>query len=421
VVAGIVALAARAQAARPRLARAGERAAALFVGRVLALAAITAAGWSFVDPSRAFEATLAVLVVSCPCAFALAVPAALTRALGVLAQRGVLVVRPDAIEGLAAATHVIFDKTGTLTDIALDRVEPLRDADRDGALALAASLARGSRHPAAQAIEAAAGDETLAPVAAWQSHSGAGVEGEIHGRRLRLGSPSFALAGGPGSPNLDGAVVLADDAGAIAAFHFTERVRPDAQAAVAALAAQGLPIEIASGDTRAKVAAIAARLSVPHFIAGARPADKLARLAALRAGGSRVFAVGDGITDAPVLAGADVAIALASGTEIAQASSDIVLANGRLAAIPEVRDIARHTLAVLRQNQRWAMGYNLAVVPLGALGFVPPWLAAIGMSVSSLVVVLNALRIGRRKRRGDAPARRLVPQRRWHWLSSEAR
>jgi Cu2+-exporting ATPase len=419
VVAGIVALATRAQAARPRLARAGERTAALFVGRVLAVAAITAAAWSFVDPLRAFEATLAVLVVSCPCAFALAVPAALTRALGVLAQRGVLVVRPDAIENLAAATHVIFDKTGTLTDVALERVEPLRGADRDSALALAASLARGSRHPAAQAIEAAAAKATLRPVAAWQNHGG-GVAGEIDGRKLRLGSPSFALSDDAGStslappdpagsPDLDGAVVLADGAGAIAAFHFTERVRPDAQAAVAALAAQGVAIEIASGDARAKVAAIAARLSIAHFIAGARPADKLARLSALRAEGARVIAVGDGINDAPVLAGADVAIALASGTEIAQASSDIVLANGRLAAIAEARDIARHTLAVLRQNQRWAMAYNLAVVPLGALGFVPPWLAAIGMSVSSLVVVLNALRIGRRPRRSDTRAQYLVP------------
>ena len=420
VVAGIVALATRAQATRPRLARAGERAAALFVGRVLALAAITAVGWSFVDPVRAFEATLAVLVVSCPCAFALAVPAALTRALGVLAQRGVLVVRPDAIEGLASATHVMFDKTGTLTDIALDRVELLRDVDQDTALALAASLARGSRHPAAEAIEAAAANATLAPVVAWQSHRGAGVEGKIGGRRLRLGSPSFAITNGPGASSfaiadgkglqdLDGAVVLADDASAIAAFHFTERVRPDAQAAVAALAAQRIAIEIASGDTRAKVAAIAARLAIPRFIAGARPADKLARLAALRDEGSRVIAVGDGTNDAPVLAGADVAIALASGTEIAQASSDIVLANGRLAAIADARDIARRTLAVLRQNQRWAMGYNLAVVPLGALGFVPPWLAAIGMSVSSLVVVLNALRIGRRERRGGALAPELVP------------
>ena len=415
VVAGIVALATRAQAARPRLARAGERAAALFVGRVLTLAAITAAGWSFVDPSRAFEATLAVLVVSCPCAFALAVPAALTRALGVLARRGVLVVRPDAIEGLAAATHVMFDKTGTLTGIALDRVEPLRDVDCEAALALAASLARGSRHPAADAIAAAAGHASLAPVAAWQSHSGAGVQGQINGRRLRLGSPSFALTDdtGPaslappnraGSPGLAGAAVLADDAGAIAAFHFTERVRPDAQAAVAALAAQGVAIEIASGDARAKVAAIAARLSIAHFIAGARPAAKLARLSALRAEGARVIAVGDGINDAPVLAGADVALALASGTEIAQAASDIVLSTGRLCAIPEALDIARRTLAVLRQNQRWAMGYNLAVVPLGALGFVPPWLAAIGMSASSLVVVLNALRIGRRERHDHVPS-----------------
>jgi Cu2+-exporting ATPase len=398
VLAGIVALVTRAQAERPRLAEAGERAATGFVARVLTLATLTAIGWSFFDPSRAFTATLAVLVVSCPCAFALAVPAALTRALGVLAKRGVLVVHADAIEQLAGATHAVFDKTGTLTepDLALERIEPHGTLDRDGALALAAALARGSRHPASRAIAAALPDAALPDVTDLRAEAGGGLEGVIDGRRVRLGRADFALARDDVPASLDEAVVLADEAGVLAAFHLSERLRPGARAALDALAADGVALEIVSGDAPGKVAAVAERLGVTHWRARARPADKLARLTALRADGARVIAVGDGINDAPVLAGADVAVALAAGAELAQASSDVVLAGERLGALPEARAIARQALRILRQNQRWSLAYNLTVVPFGALGFVPPWLAALGMSLSSLVVVLNALRIGRR-------------------------
>ena len=397
VLSGIVALIGRASTARPRLAQAGERAAAAFVARVLVLAALTAAGWSLVDPQRAFAATLAVLVVSCPCAFALAVPAALTRALTVLARRGVLVVRPDAIEQLARATHAMFDKTGTLTDpqIAIDRIEVMRADDRDLALVLAAALARGSRHPVAQAIATAAGTRRQVRVESPRTEAGCGSSGVIEGRRLRLGRADFALAGAPVPAALADAVVLADDGGAIAAFHVSERLRPGTRTAIDALRASGLAVDIVSGDAPGRVAAIAARLAVPQWRARAQPADKLAHLAALRAAGERVIAIGDGINDAPLLAGADVAVAIASGADIAQASSDIVLAADKLTALADARALARETLAILRQNQRWALGYNLTAVPLAALGFVPPWLAAIGMSVSSIVVILNALRIGR--------------------------
>jgi len=404
VLAGIVALVTRAATERPRLAAAGERAAAGFVARVLALAALTAIGWGFIDPARAFTATLAVLVVSCPCAFALAVPAALTRALGVLARHGVLVARPDAIEGLAAATHVVFDKTGTLTEpsLTVDHIDAVA-TDRQAALALAAALARGSRHPVALALAGAAGRGSASPeVQAPRTEPGAGIEAVVAGRRVRLGRADFAAPGVAVPPGLADAVVLADEAGVIAAFRLSERLRPDAAAASAALAADGLTLEIASGDDATKVAAAAGRLGIDHWQARLRPADKLARLTALRAGGARVIAVGDGINDAPVLAGADVSVALASGAELAQVTSDIVLAGERLGALAEARAIARQALAILRQNQRWALCYNLAAVPLGALGFVPPWLAALGMSVSSLVVVLNALRIGRRDAREEA-------------------
>ena len=166
-------------------------------------------------------------------------------------------------------------------------------------------------------------------------------------------------------------------------------------------APKGVTVLIASGDATNKVASIAARLNIDTWRARALPADKLAWVAELRAGGARVLAVGDGVNDAPVLAGADVSIALAEGAELTQASSDIVLTGGRLEAIASARDIARQTLAIVRQNQRWALIYNLSAVPLAALGFVPPWLAALGMSLSSLGVILNALRIGR----GDATPR----------------
>ncbi|MFT3791530.1 MAG: heavy metal translocating P-type ATPase [Rudaea sp.] len=405
VLAGIAALVARAQTERPRLAQTGERAAAGFVARVLALAALTALVWSLVDPVRAFTATLAVLVVSCPCAFALAVPAALTRALAVLARRGVLVVRPDAIEALATATHVVFDKTGTLTlpSLALERIDLVRAGTRADALALAAALARGSRHPVSRALAEAAGDVPAPTVDALREVAGCGLEGRIDGRDLRLGRADFAL--GTTAPEYDDAIVLADADGAIAAFHLSERLRADAADAIAALRAAGIDVEIASGDAPAKVAGVAARLGIEEWHARQRPADKLARLGALRAQGARVIAVGDGINDAPVLAGADVSIALAAGADLAQASSDIVLRGERLDAIAQARAIAVETMRILRQNQRWALCYNLCVVPFGALGFVPPWLAAIGMSASSLVVVLNALRIGRGTEREHRAAR----------------
>jgi len=398
VVASIVALTARAASARPRLARAGERTAAGLVGRVLVLAVCTAFGWALIDPTRAFAATVAVLVVACPCAFALAAPAAVTRALAVLAGRGVLVVRPDALEALASATHVLFDKTGTLTEpwIAHRRTVTLRDIDRNDALALAAALAQGSRHSVARAFTAAA-PAALPPVDARESVAGRGIGGLIGGRRYRLGRVDYALARGPERRDLDDAVVLADDDGAIAAFHVDERPRPGARAAVDALARAGLRVAIASGDAEARVASAAAALGITTWAARQTPADKLASLAALRATGARVAVVGDGVNDAPMLAGADVAIAVGSAVDAAQAASDIVI-TGQLGALADAQALAREMLSILRQNRRWALGYNVAVVPLAALGLVPPWLAAIGMSASSLAVVLNALRIGRTSR-----------------------
>jgi Cu2+-exporting ATPase len=228
-----------------------------------------------------------------------------------------------------------------------------------------------------------------------RDQAGSGIEAMLAGRRLRLGRADFALAGRPVPPRNEDVVVLADDAGELAVFRLEERLRPGARAAIDALRAQGLVIAIASGDSAPKVAAVAAQLGVHEWRARQLPADKLAWLAALRAGGARVIAVGDGVNDAPVLAGADVAVALAGGAELTQATSDIVLAGERLVALAPARALAQETLATLRQNHRWSLVYNLAAMPLAALGLVHPWLAAAGMSASSIAVVLNSLRIGR--------------------------
>ncbi|MGE0801710.1 MAG: heavy metal translocating P-type ATPase [Lautropia sp.] len=398
-LAAIVALVTRAQAARPKLAQAGERLAGFFVARILVLTALTALVWGFVDPARAFDAALAVLVVSCPCAFALAVPAALTRTLAVLARQGTLVVNPDAIDALAGATHLLFDKTGTLTERRLDlrRTQVFRPGlDAGQALCAAAALARESRHPASQAlVNALPSGTAVGVVTEFVATAGAGLEALLEGRRLRLGRADFALRGAAAPEGFDASVWLADEQGPLAAFDLGESLRAGAREAVAELQRLGFAIEIVSGDAASRVADVAARLGITRWSARQLPQDKLARLAALRAGGVRVVMVGDGVNDAPVLAGADVAVAMAGGADLAQAGSDIVLANENLGALAAAATLVRRTRIILRQNQRWAMAYNLCAVPLAALGLVPPWLAALGMSASSLGVVLNALRIGR--------------------------
>ncbi|MFC5526200.1 heavy metal translocating P-type ATPase [Rhodanobacter ginsengisoli] len=401
------------------LASDSDREISRFVGRVLLLTALTAAGWLLVDPSRAFAAAIAVLVVACPCAFALTGPATLIRAFGVLAGRGVLVTDAAALARLARVDLAMFDKTGTLGVPQLDRraIEPLRGDSPEQMLQLAAALAHESSHPLAQALaDAARRDSLPARAQAVQVSAGAGISGEVDGRALRLGRAEFALAasGQPVPLTAAGALVLADARGALAAFHLDEQPRADARRTLDALRADGVAATIASGDTPARVAALAGSLGVDDWHARQSPADKLARLQAARARGHVVLAVGDGSNDAPLLAGADVSAVLASGTELAQSHADLLLLDGRLDGLVSARAIARQVQQVMRQSRRWALLYNLCAVPFAALGIVPPWLAAIGMSLSSLVVVLNALRVrsdaasGRPEAGGPIPGRREV-------------
>ncbi|KZC15332.1 ATPase P [Rhodanobacter sp. FW510-R12] len=396
------ALAARARQARTLVAP-GDREIGRFVARVLALTALTALGWLLVDPSRAFEAAVAVLVVACPCSFALARPAALTRALGVLAGRGVLVADGKALATLARVDYALFDKTGTLGVPQLDHrgIEPLRGDTPERVLQLADALAHESSHPLARALADAARQRALPLQAqAVRVSAGAGISGEVDGCALRLGRADFALAlaGAAAPAGLADALVLADADGAIAAFHLAEQPRAEARRLLDALRADGVAVAIASGDHESRVAALAERLGVADRHARQSPEDKLARLQAARAEGRVTLAVGDGSNDAPVLAGADVSAALASGTGLAQTHADLLLLDGHLGSLADARAIARQVQRVTQQGRRWSLWYNLAAVPFAALGLVTPWLAAIGMSLSSLLVVLNALRVG-----GDEP------------------
>ncbi len=408
VLAGIVALLERAQAERPRVARAADRAAAWFLGRILVGAAAVFVVWWFVDPSRAFPATLAVLVATCPCALSLATPAAIAAATAGLARRGVLVAHSDALETLARADRVLWDKTGTLTRglIRVEEIRPLAGHTEAQCLEMASALERMSEHPIARAfIEPGV---ATAEATAVEVHAGLGIEGTVGNRRLRIGRPSFATGLAPAQVAMDGVdgeswVCLGDSSGPLAAFRLTDQLRPEAAECVADLRRLGLESEIVSGDDEDAVSRIAVLCGVGRSSSRLDPGGKLARVKDLQSTGAVVAAIGDGINDAPLLRGADVAIAMGRGSALAQTSADLILVRDSLEEIPHAVDVARRTQRIIRQNLAWSIGYNVAALPLAAFGFVPPWLAAIGMSLSSVVVVLNAMRLSRGAGQGRDP------------------
>ncbi len=387
-VAALERMTAAAQRARGLVGDDDAPAARRFVWRVLALAVATCAFWLWRDPARAFDATVAVLVVACPCAFGLAAPAVLTRSLALLSRRGVLVTRAAAVRALARVDRALFDKTGTLTEPALqpDRVETFRGVARETALRWAVALARESSHPVAQAIARVPADGV--PLAhGVEIVAGGGVRGVVDGRPMRLGHAGFA-----GTDCDDAALWLADAQGPLARLPLAERVRADASACIKALQAVGVACALVSGDAPTRVRTVAAALGIAGWHARQAPADKLAHVRAGQAVGQVVLVVGDGGNDAAALAAADVSATPGGAVELARAHADLLLPAG-LAGLPLARALAERAMQVLAQNRRWSLAWNLGAVPFAAAGLVPPWLAAIGMSASSLAVVLNSLRI----------------------------
>jgi Cu2+-exporting ATPase len=398
VLAGIVELLSDARRQRPRLARFADRVAGAFIALILVSTGVAALVWWQIDPGRVIPIVLSMLVVACPCALALGTPTALASATRGLAVNGVLTVDPDALERLPRVTHVVVDKTGTLTrsgtEIAELRVAD--GADRADVLALAAALERVSTHPIATAF---AGHDDGRRVERPESVAGAGVAGTVDGRRWWLGRPDWVAecAGVPDTAPDSGIwLVLASDADAPPALIRVEAaLRPGAAPLVSALKARGLRVVLASGDRPANVAAVADHLGIDERHAALAPNDKLSLVERLRADGAVVAMIGDGINDAPVLAGADLSIALAEGAAIARTQADLIATGSGLTPLIGVFEQAPRVRRVIRQNLGWALSYNLCALPLAAAGVVPPWAAAIGMSASSLGVVLNARRLGR--------------------------
>jgi len=392
--------------------------AGVFVVAVVLVAAAVAGAWWQTDPQAWLAPTVAVLVVTCPCALSLATPTALTAAAGSLTAAGLVPARGLALEVLARADHVVFDKTGTLTTgryrlldqevlHAPEGVTPGATPDR--LLRTAVALERHSEHPVAQALlQAVNGPVPTAD--AVSITPGRGISAVVGGVRWWLGEPRWACeaCGVPAPPagdaQRDGAtvVLLAGEDGTRCRFRLGDEIRPGARALVAALQARGLGVSLLSGDRGEAVEGVADALAIGDRAGGLLPQDKLARLSALAAAGRTVVMVGDGVNDAPVLAGAAVSVAMGGGAQAARASADFILVSERLPALLDALDIAARTRRTVRQNLAWALGYNLLALPAAAAGLVAPWMAAVGMSASSLLVVGNSLRLCAPARGGRA-------------------
>lgn len=393
----IVGLLERAQSDKPRLAELADRVAQWFLVTVLLAAAVVGIIWWQIDPQRAFWIVLALLVATCPCALSLATPTALTTATGTLHKLGLLLTRGHVLEGLNHIDTVIFDKTGTLTEgrLTLEEVIPLSDLDANACLELAAALENRSEHPIARAFgRAPNAAETV------ESVPGLGLQGSVGGRSLRIGQPDFVAAGYAGTtPTIPGDqgqwLLLGDTQGPLAWLVLNDRLRDDAAALVQACKQRGWKVLLLSGDSSPMVGEIARQLGIDDAHGGMAPTDKLTHLQRLQAEGHRVLMLGDGVNDAPVLAAADISVAMGSATDLAKTSADAVLLSNRLDSLVQAFSVARRSRRIIIENLAWASLYNGLVLPFAAIGWVTPLWAALGMSVSSLLVVLNALRLTR--------------------------
>jgi Cu2+-exporting ATPase len=393
-------------AQKPRLAMMADWWAGKFLWGVLTAAVVGAAFWWIVSPADAphlpLRVAVAVLIVTCPCALALATPCAMLAAAGALAKKGILIQKLQSLEALAHADRFVFDKTGTLTEdrLTLKSYRVHHVLTESEALCLAASVAQHSLHPVARALREAGREKRLTPAGtlhAIKEHPGAGIEAiDASGQVVRLGSPQFS---GVASQSDETVCMLTRGGSLLATFEFAEALRPDAIDAVRSLKDRGATVTVLSGDQAGAVTAIAARVGADAAIGGVGPEEKLKVLTALQEGGRhRVVMTGDGVNDAPVLARADVSIALGKAAPLAQSRADLIILSGHVNDIVFAVDLSRRAIRIVKQNLLWAAAYNLACVPLAIAGALPPWLAGLGMACSSLFVVLNALRVAKSTR-----------------------
>ena len=396
----------RALSEKPQIAKDADRMARWFVARVLILSVLVFGVWFFIDKSQALWATVAVLVATCPCALSLATPIALTMATNRMAQFGFLATRGHTIQSLSEVDYVAFDKTGTLTVGQANLLDITSQMSKADILKIAGALEVGAKHPIAHAILSAAHGLHLHRATDITHHSAGGVQGVIDGEVYRIGHDGFVAECMPSAfiENLEKhqaniSVVLskhrANGHQVLARLYFNDVMRSDAGTLISQLKQSSITPLMLTGDPSPNALVVAKKLGIEIAHHGLTPADKVAHITRLQEQGKTVLMVGDGINDAPVLAKANVSVAMAGAADLAQVSADAVLLGGKLSPIYQALHISQKTRHIIRQNLRWALIYNTLVLLPAALGYVPPWLAAIGMSLSSLLVVANAMRIRR--------------------------
>lgn len=386
------------EAEKPALVKLADRVASRFVAAVLVITSLTALAWFNIDSQQALWVSLSVLVISCPCALALATPAALTAAANGLRAGGVIVRGENALETLSRISHLLFDKTGTLTEarLGIEKVLCLSSQDRAEVLALAAAMQRHSNHPLGQAFENISYDNEMEQV---DYEIGAGLTGQQDGHSYRLGSETFCRQQAPAmqAPPADALywIGLCRDNEPLAWIGLNDKVRSEAKSIVAQAKAAGLKVELLTGDSSEQAPSLASSLGIKTVNKGMEPQQKMEYVKGLQSAGAIVAMVGDGLNDAPVLSVANTSFAVAGATDLARTRADFLIVDQDLHAVTNTWNKARQCRRIIVQNFSWALGYNIIAIPLAALGFVPPWAAAIGMSLSSLMVVLNSLRLNR--------------------------
>lgn len=411
----IVSLINQAAIEKPRLSQLADRIARPFLLFVMLSAGLAAALLWDVDRGRALMTAAAVLIVTCPCALSLATPAAMLASASAFVKRGILIKRLQAIEAIAQVDSIIFDKTGTLTEdhIQIKAISHKAGLSESGALALAVALARHSQHPISRALSSAYQADAILAVEDITEEVGAGVSGKLSrasqtadaadssridslnfdmvNGRLKLGSAKFC--GIDASSQELQQVFLADELGWLATFDLQEAIKAEVAPTIQRLEAMQLQVELLSGDQMHTVQNLCRAVGISLFAAACSPHDKLLRLHALKQQGKKVLMVGDGLNDGPVLASAHVSIAMGKGVPLTLAHADYILLNGDISQIPALIRHAQQTMRVIKQNIAWALVYNLVCIPLAFTGVLSPWLAGLGMAVSSLIVVANALRL----------------------------
>lgn len=383
---------------KPAIAQMADQLSRHFILVLLIIAAAVWTFWHFHQPEQAFWIALAVLVATCPCALSLATPTALTSATANLTRNGILLRRGHVLDILTKANRIVMDKTGTLTtgEIRLCATTVLGTLDADRCLSIARALEAQSEHPIARAFRLHADEVALLPQASEITPViGHGITGLVDGVRYRIGSASWLGIESDDNAQHGLAIYLADEQQLLARFELDDTLRPDAKALIDAFKAAGLQTTILTGDSSPQADEIARTLGVDELVKGATPDGKLAYLKAREAEGEISIMVGDGINDAPVLAGAHASFAMAGGTDLAKNSADAILLADDLRRLLDARRLALRTRKIIIENFTWSIGYNLLVLPLAACGWLPPYLAAAGMSLSSLIVVTNSMRLNR--------------------------